>query len=353
MEDPRRLPFRRVRSLLWNETAALLNPGERDVVRKSIGAAVIEENEVLFREAVAYEEILQFVDEDMQRQVASHKILDTPARQMLEKEIKILVEHIQATDSCEAQAQQSQSLALGLGDLSPSRSQAVDQGSGPSCSSPPVAAKADHQVSPRKSAKNPLSLHGRCKSTLDYVMSKNAIQEKQKKGNPSLFPPRRSEIFSRGDDHPVLRKAAMDPSLIVRKMAPHLNVSGIDAINDRLRHAFAAEHDALLEDVECLRSYLEDSTDVYSSVKNNPPTINDMKDCGKKLEERWTALKHCQNIQNILAPVPVGGVTTNINPMKTSTASGPEPEVAVPQSRIASQIFPGSKRSIRLPKMQR
>lgn len=85
-----------IRELLWTNIMKHLNHLEQDVVKTLLGKDLIDENEVLFQEAIALEDIVKTIENKMQQQIDSQqKIWDSPSRSMLEHDIYILLQRLQ------------------------------------------------------------------------------------------------------------------------------------------------------------------------------------------------------------------------------------------------------------------
>jgi hypothetical protein len=73
-----------------------LNHLEQDVVKTLLGKDLIDENEVLFQEAIALKDIVKTIENKMQHQFdTQQKIWDSPSRSMLEHDIYILLQRLQ------------------------------------------------------------------------------------------------------------------------------------------------------------------------------------------------------------------------------------------------------------------
>ncbi len=89
-----------IRELLWTNIMKYLNHLEQDVVKTLLGKDLIDENEVLFREAIALEDITKTIENKMQQQInTQQKIWDSPSRSMLEHDIYILLQRLQDCES--------------------------------------------------------------------------------------------------------------------------------------------------------------------------------------------------------------------------------------------------------------
>jgi hypothetical protein len=85
-----------IQELLWTNIMKYLNHPEQDVVKTLLGKDLIDENEVLFQEAIALEDIVKTIENKMQQQIdTQQKIWDSPSRSMLEHDIYILLQRLQ------------------------------------------------------------------------------------------------------------------------------------------------------------------------------------------------------------------------------------------------------------------
>jgi hypothetical protein len=89
-----------IRELLWTNIMKYLNHLEQDVVKTLLGKDLIDENEVLFQEAIALEDIVKTIENKMQQEIdTQQRIWDSPSRSMLEHDIYILLQRLQDFES--------------------------------------------------------------------------------------------------------------------------------------------------------------------------------------------------------------------------------------------------------------
>lgn len=74
---------RQVQVLLWDYVKTLLQEAEQEEVQRALGAAAIEENEQLFREAASLEEILGDLQRGGEKQAEVRRLFETPARSLV------------------------------------------------------------------------------------------------------------------------------------------------------------------------------------------------------------------------------------------------------------------------------
>ena len=74
---------RQVQVLLWDHVKTLLQEAEREEVKRALGAAAIEENEQLFKEAASLEEILGDLQQGGEKQAEVQRLFETPARSLV------------------------------------------------------------------------------------------------------------------------------------------------------------------------------------------------------------------------------------------------------------------------------
>ncbi|GAQ88186.1 hypothetical protein KFL_004070080 [Klebsormidium nitens] len=90
---------RQVQVLLWDHVKTLLQEAEQEEVKRALGAAAIEENEQLFREAASLEEILGDLQRGGEKQAEVQRLFETPARSLVEDEIRLLLEALHRSSS--------------------------------------------------------------------------------------------------------------------------------------------------------------------------------------------------------------------------------------------------------------
>jgi Coiled-coil domain-containing protein 24 family len=93
---------------LWAKVAAHLQPQEVEVIRSLIGNQLIDENDSLWREIDALEDVLQTVQSQNEelvqaRSISSHtRLTDGPQRQLLEQNINLLLRRLDLTAEAES-----------------------------------------------------------------------------------------------------------------------------------------------------------------------------------------------------------------------------------------------------------
>lgn len=284
-------PRRHVQSLLWNSILDVIKPPEQPVVKAVIGSSLIEENELLFQEADALEEILQGIEEETQQRLTSHRLFDTPARLLLEKEIRML---LQSCSRVSEELQGAGNLSQGGVPAGPSASRAQPtQRAGKSVSGtgvPREIAELEHGRpvtrgnSSTNISKSPMStrlgdtpdfgkldlrdcqanealdpaMAGRLvdspvdKRVVSYVIGKSVLQDSVKSSDSLAWRTNSSRSFSTKTSNSLnevppsrassgLSTASCNSALVVDCLKPFLNCYDIDVVADKIRHALTSE----------------------------------------------------------------------------------------------------------------
>ena len=211
--------LRAIRSLIWDSVAARVKTVERDEVARALGDLVAK-NAELFEEANMLGQIVVDLDRDIGTHAAGRQLLHTPARTLLERELRRMLE--------------------------------VERISGA------AGEGADDRMSPRERA------------VADYLMMQPGDGSRPSSARPST-------AGGAGGAWGNARK-------LLRQVDSKLNVFEIDAVAPAIRAALRREHDALLEDIDFLQEYLQGKSAEVQAAEMPPPTLSDLKDFGRKLE---------------------------------------------------------------------
>mmetsp|Transcript_22289 Transcript_22289/g.26809 ORF Transcript_22289/g.26809 Transcript_22289/m.26809 type:complete len:436 (+) Transcript_22289:378-1685(+) len=240
--------LRQVKELIWTRVCANLKPAEHDEVKSVIGARQIEENQSLFEEVNALAEILGDVRVSTEGNMQKRRLFQNPARSLVENEIRMLMENLR-------RANQGSDATT-----------SIDGGKAPLVLNKPKDKLLYEYVNTSVDSGAPLN---------------SSLQAR-----PRTPPSRPQSSRSSRSGLSGSEASSYEAAAVVEQVTGQLNAYDVDTIKDHLRHAIDEEKEALLEDAEYLQLCLEDEANLSYQVEN-PPSLQDLKDFGKKVEGAW------------------------------------------------------------------
>eukprot|EP00953_Heterococcus_sp_UTEX-ZZ885_P009168 5430-Heterococcus_DN1.PRE.1 len=241
---------------LWARVASHLQPQEVEVIRSLIGNQLVDENDSLWLEVDALEDVLRTVEIQNEQllhacSTSSHtRLTDGPQRLLLEQNISLLLRRLDLT----AAADNSASI--------------TDSG----------AAQCSATLSP-------LLTCPRDKVIYNYL-TKGKAKRASSAGNLMLSARTGSRPQSRGTP----RSARSAPDFL-ESAGSKLNVQHIDTVLTELQQAFTEEAEGLLEEVQELTELVQQAAESKVSAQNDlshPATVtaSDLQSFSRKLEQQ-------------------------------------------------------------------
>ncbi|QDZ25215.1 hypothetical protein HOP50_16g77610 [Chloropicon primus] len=243
------LHLRTVQILLWEVIAPKITAVERDEVELVLGR-LVEENGALFEEANMLGGILQDLEGDIEGVWSKRKLIDTPARAMLERDLRKMLSTLKFTLG---------SSGLCSTSLSTKEKKVLDY----------------LQATARPDASRPGSASaGQLGLTRPYTPRSRPASSCSTSSRPSTA----------GSSGSFSNFALPDVYKVLQQVESKLNVFDIDTIAPTLKQVLLAEHEALLEDIEYLQQCLQDRSGEREANLQPPPSMNDLKDFSKTLQ---------------------------------------------------------------------
>ena len=239
LENPS-LNLRTVQVLLWDLMSPKISPVERDEVELVLGR-LVEDNNSLFEEANMLGTILEDLEGEIHESWLRRKLIDTPARAMLERDLRKMLGTLK--------------FSMGSSSLSSKEKQIYEYLQSTKTDGIPLSGSQSRPFTPRS-----------------MVMSR-----------PASSCSTSSRPSTAGSTDSFSQIALPDVYKVLQQVESKLNVYDIDTIAPTLKQVLQAEHEALLEDIEYLQQCLQDKSGERTATVA-PPSMKELKDFGKTLQ---------------------------------------------------------------------
>ena len=236
------MSLRTVQVLLWDLIAPKIRSAERDEVKLVLGRTV-EENDELFQEANMLGTIMEDLEGNIHESWAKRKLLDTPSRAMLERDLRKMLGTLKFSVGTSLTSKEKQICEY-------LQSSKDDAASGRQDSS-----ALQRPFTPRNVLSRPASS---CSTS--------------------------SRPSTAGSTGSLSQLALPDVYKVLQQVESKLNVFDIDTIAPTLKQVLLAEHEALLEDIDYLQQCLQEKSGEREATLE-PPSMKELKELGKSLHE--------------------------------------------------------------------
>ena len=277
--------------------------------------SLVEENLALFEEANTLGSILEDLEVDIREKFSKRKLIDTPARAMLERDLRKVLGALKFT-MCPNLLSSSSFSSKEKKVLEYLQATATRADSGPGPQAPSLATTAGgHLQRPYTPRSRPASS---CSTS--------------------------SRPSSAGSSGSLASFALPDVYSVLQQVESKLNVFDIDAIAPVLKQVLHAEHETLLEDIDYLQDCLQDKGGEMSAGDEAPPTMTDLKDFGKTLQgvERMSQVDKLLDVSNRPAEGLSQGGEQNFLKLHQTAVSTPDTVLPPPPLSLDPLGGPGT-----------
>ncbi|KAJ9509739.1 hypothetical protein QJQ45_011263 [Haematococcus lacustris] len=247
--------LRVVQQLVWTALCEHLKRAEQDEVKQAIGAALVDENELLYNEADALASILGDVQLTSQALLSRQQLFDNPQRRMVERELHMLMDRLRLVAS---------------------------------------AAPFSGSVPSDRDAESVLPKAGKERGVYDYLMTASKGRDAMRAsfnrpGTASSRPTTASSLSRPSTASSGHSAASSNPLSTVQSLQARplgrINVFELESVSASLREALQEEQALLLEDIAFLTELLDQETDTQMQLQVAPPSTALLKEYSSKLHD--------------------------------------------------------------------
>ncbi|KAL6765924.1 hypothetical protein V8C86DRAFT_13250 [Haematococcus lacustris] len=243
--------LRVVQQLVWTALCEHLKRAEQDEVKQAIGAALVDENELLYNEADALASILGDVQLTSQALLSRQQLFDNPQRRMVERELHMLMDRLRLVAS---------------------------------------AAPFSGSVPSDRDAESVLPKAGKERGVYDYLMTASKGRDAMRAsfnrpGTASSRPTTASSLSRPSTASSGHSAASSNPLSTVQSLQGRINVFELESVSASLREALQEEQALLLEDIAFLTELLDQETDTQMQLQVAPPSTALLKEYSSKLHD--------------------------------------------------------------------